>query len=253
MEEKPNNTRPLEFVIWSGLVLVMVGVTVAFWSDERAKRHAREEPRKNQANQGVRMVANEPNPELPVIAELPEFSLTNQTGEVVDRSDLKGRVWLADIIFTRCPGPCLTMTRRMAEIRDLVSAELPVGFLSLTTDPKFDTPAVLSKYGEHFKSDPHRWQFLTGTKQEIAKVAIDGLKLVAREKDEADREAPNDLFIHSTVFALIDKQGRLRGVKETLPPAPENDVRSPLVSPWETELKPQILKAIEQLLKEESK
>jgi len=249
MAEKPNSNRPLEFVIWSGLVLVMLGVTIAYWTEKRAKQRAVANSR---LNPGLRLVSADPPAELPVISELPEFTLTNQAGAVVGLGDLKGKVWLADIIFTRCPGPCLTMTRRMAEIRDLVSPELSVGFLTLTTDPNFDTPEVLTKYGEHFKTDPKRWHFLTGPKSEIAKVAMDGLKLVAKEKAEAEREVPNDLFIHSTVFALIDKQGRLRGVKETLPPASEDDVRSPLVSPWETELKPEILKAIEQLLKEET-
>jgi len=246
-EEPANrNTRPLEFVIWSGLVLVMLAVTVAWWTDRLEKAEAR---RARQAREGRPLGQASAARELPVIGALPDFSLTNQSGQAVGLADLKGRVWLADIIFTRCAGPCPVMTRRMAELQSLLPAELPVGFLSLTTDPGFDTPPVLTAYGKRFGADPKRWLFLTGSKPEIARLATEGLKLVGREKAEEARTGPNDLFIHSTVFALVDRQGRLRGVRETLPSG-GNDEDAPVVDPWETELKPEILKAIDQLVKE---
>lgn len=201
----------------------------------------------------VRVGSVEPVDSLPIISDLPIFNLTNQFGLKFDQADLLGRVWLVDIIFTRCPGPCAMMTRRMAEVQKLVPADLPIGFLSLTTDPDFDTPAILESYGERFGADFSRWQFVTGQKEILGRLAADGLKLVGKEKAEETRSSPNDLFIHSTVFALVDSQGRLRGVKETLAPAADEDVRSPLVDPWETDLKPEILRGIEQLLKEGTK
>jgi cytochrome oxidase Cu insertion factor (SCO1/SenC/PrrC family) len=87
--------------------------------------------------------------------------------------------------------------------------------VSLTTDPDFDTPAVLKTYAQRFNADPQRWLFLTGPKPAIAALARDSLKLTAVEKKPAEREAPEDLFIHSTIFVLVDQQGRLRGVYET--------------------------------------
>lgn len=246
-EESTNrNTRPLEFVIWAGLILVMFAVTAAWWIDRDTK--AGRGPENPQSN---RVLPGQAERQLYVIGDLPEFALTNQAGKSFGLDDLKGRVWLTDIVFTRCPGPCATMTRRMSEIQSLLPADLNVGFLSLTTDPDYDTPAILAAYGERFGADPVRWHFLTGTKSEIAKLATTGLKLVGKEKEEAARTAPNDLFIHSTVFALVDKQGRLRGVRETMPTSSEEDAPVSLVDPWETDLKPEILKAIEELLKED--
>jgi len=87
--------------------------------------------------------------------------------------------------------------------------------VTLTTDPGNDSPAILKKYAERFGADPKRWSFLTGSKSEIARLAIDSLKLTAIEKKPEEREAPEDLFIHSTIFVLVDKQSRLRSVFET--------------------------------------
>lgn len=237
----------MEFVIWSGLVLVMVGVTVAWWTDRRSARSISPKPTPVGA---ARISPDIPGRDLTVIGDLPEFGLTNQSGQPFGLAEMKGKVWLADIIFTRCPGPCTVMSKRMSDLQSLLPANLDVGFLSLTTDPNFDTPAILTAYGKRFGAEASRWHFLTGEKAEIAKLATTGMKLVGREKEETTRTAPNDLFIHSTVFALIDRQGRLRGVREVLPSAAGEDDPAPLVDPWETELKPEILKAIDELLKE---
>jgi protein SCO1/2 len=87
--------------------------------------------------------------------------------------------------------------------------------VTLTTDPDFDTPPVLKAYAERFGADPATWMFLTGTKREIGRLAIDSLKLTAVEKQPAERESPQDLFVHSTIFVVADPQARLRGVFET--------------------------------------
>jgi protein SCO1 len=85
----------------------------------------------------------------------------------------------------------------------------------LTTDADFDTPPVLKGYAERFGADSNRWIFLTGAPREIAKLAIDSLKLTAIAKPPEERETPQDLFVHSTIFVVADKQARLRGVFET--------------------------------------
>jgi protein SCO1/2 len=151
----------------------------------------------------------------PVIGPIAGFALTNQTGSAVSLDDLRGRIWVADIIFTRCPGPCLKMTRQMKELQDALPVESRAQLVTLTTDADFDTPPVLKAYAERFRADTNRWMFLTGTKQEIAKLAIDSLKLTAIEKKPEERESPQDLFVHSTIFVVVDKQARLRGVFET--------------------------------------
>src|ERR1043165_1237646 len=141
---------------------------------------------------------------LPVYTVLRDFALTNQNNTVVTLDDLRGKVCVADIIFTRCPGPCRRMTKDMARLQDLWPKDAPVHFVSLTSDPEYDNPAVLKRYAEEFKADPARWNFLTGTKKQIVDAA-ENLKFVRVEKDEKDRESEHDLFIHSTIFMIVDK------------------------------------------------
>ncbi len=156
-----------------------------------------------------------PSHPLPVYAQVADFNLTNQFGEPVSLESLRGHPWVADIIFTRCAGPCLKMTRQMQELQQAFTESSSVRLVSLTTDPEFDTPPVLKNYGERFGADSNRWVFLTGTKTQIASLAIDSLKLTAIEKPAAERISANDLFVHSTIFVLIDQHGRLRGIYET--------------------------------------
>lgn len=152
---------------------------------------------------------------LPVISQVPAFTLTNELGRAVTGADLRGQVWVADIIFTRCAGPCPRMTKKMSELQAAIPPGLPVKLVTLTTDPEFDQPAILKAYGTRFGADFPRWMFLTGTKLEIAKVAADGLKLSAVAKPAAERTNADDLFIHSTMFVVVDKAGRVRGVYES--------------------------------------
>src|SRR5688572_12626928 len=104
---------------------------------------------------------------LPQIGQVHPFTLTNQLGNIVSDRDLKGRVWVADIIFTRCAGPCPRMTEEMSKLQSAFSPSDPLAFVTLTTDPDHDTPAVLKTYSEKFVADPARWHFLTGTKPQI--------------------------------------------------------------------------------------
>jgi cytochrome oxidase Cu insertion factor (SCO1/SenC/PrrC family) len=152
---------------------------------------------------------------LPVYGQIADFALTNQNGRAVSLADLRGRVWVADIIFTRCPGPCLKMTKQMQALQNALPPDSPTKLVTLTTDADYDTPPVLKAYAERFGADPRRWMFLTGTRKDIAKLAIDSLKLTAIEKKPEERESPQDLFVHSTIFIIADKRGQLRGVFET--------------------------------------
>jgi len=152
---------------------------------------------------------------LPVYGQVGDFALTNQEGRTVTLADLSGSVWVADIIFTRCAGPCLKMSRQMMDLQQALSAATVVKLISLTTDPEFDSPSVLKKYSERFNANPGRWWFLTGTKPQIAALAIESLKLTAIEKKPEERQSPADLFVHSTIFVLVDKHGHLRGVYES--------------------------------------
>lgn len=182
--------------IWIGIGLLIVILCASYVLSRLEPRHARvASPR--------------------VLGRIADFTLTNQAGMAVSLADWRGHVWVADIIFTRCAGPCPKMTRQMKSLQNALPSTSQVRLVTLTTDPDYDTPPVLKTYAERFGADTKRWMFLTGTKKEIAALAIDSLKLTAIEKKPEEREDPADLFVHSTIFVVVDKQTRLRGVFQT--------------------------------------
>ncbi len=177
---------------------------------------------------------------LPVYSTVAEFALTNQNNQVVTLANLRGQVWISDIIFTRCAGPCPIMTRFMGDLQQALDrAGSKARLVTLTTDPEFDSPQVLRRYAERFNADTNRWMFLTGTKEQIANLATGSLKLSGLKKAEAERQTPADLFVHSTIFVIVDKRARLRGVFQTM-----GEGVDPAVS------KAQILSAVRQLERE---
>ena len=165
--------------------------------------------------QGLSVESGTP-PTLPVLHTLGSLSLTNQLGQEVGLDAFRGSPWFANIIFTRCPGPCARMTRQMQALQSKLSPEHQAKFVSVTTDPEFDTPEVLIQYARKFNADTSTWSFLTGTKEEIFRISTKELLLVLLEKDEAERESPNDIFLHSTLTVLVDPLGRIRGSYEML-------------------------------------
>jgi protein SCO1/2 len=188
--------RRIEWLVWGSLLLVIACIVLAFLLAQFKMRAFLGKP-------------------LAVIGQVEPFSLTNQMGQAISLTNLMGHVWVADIIFTRCSGPCPKMTRQMKELEQALPAASETKLVTLTTDPRFDTPAVLNTYAERFSADTNRWMFLTGPNAEIAKLAVDSLKLIAVEKKPEQQETPQDLFVHSTIFVIVDKMGRLRGAFET--------------------------------------
>jgi protein SCO1/2 len=220
--------KRLQWIVWASVALTITVIVAAFILKQSRNPGLPSEAARHAGS--VEVLTSS----LPVLFAVPDFALTNQTSQVITRADLRGQVWLADIIFTLCAGPCPDMTRRMAELQSAIPSHQPVKFVTLTTHPEHDTPAVLQAYARRFLAQPGRWHFLTGTKKQIADLAIGGLKLTAIEKEALQRENLNDLFIHSTLFVLIDRQGRARAVFESDDPA----------------MKSKLLRAIEQLLQE---
>jgi len=152
---------------------------------------------------------------LPVIGRVADFTLTNQDGQLTTLTDLTNHVWVADIVFTRCAGPCPIMTAQMKSLQDVLPPASRAKLVTLTTDPDYDTPPVMKRYGERFGANFNRWKFLTGTKAQIAGLAIGSLKLSAVPIKPEDQKNPADLFIHTTIFVVVDKHARLRGIFET--------------------------------------
>ena len=138
---------------------------------------------------------------LPVIKKLPAFTLTSDKGTPFSPEELAGKVWVADFIFTSCPGPCPIMTRNMAGVAETLKMISDVSFVSISVDPETDTPEVLAKYGAQHGADPARWHFLTGTPEAIQSVAAEAFMVGAID----------DPMIHSSKFCLVDRAGRIRG------------------------------------------
>lgn len=165
-----------------------------------------------------------PGPKWPVYGRISDFQLTNQLGRVVTRDALRGKVVVADIVFTRCPSSCPRLTRNMSKLQKILPPHAAVRMVTLTTDPTYDTPAVLKRYGKRYGANAQQWWFLTGTANEIAQFASSphgGLMLAAGPRPVKQRLTPTDLFIHSTRVVLVDQQGRIRkyynGLKKDMP------------------------------------
>jgi protein SCO1/2 len=136
----------------------------------------------------------------PDYGTVPDFSFTERSGKLVTLSDLKGKIWVADFIFTSCSGPCPIMSAQMAEVQKGLDGTDNVKLVSISVDPKRDTPEVLKKYSDQFGATD-KWFFVTGKDEDIQRLAKKGFKLAAGE----------DPLIHSTRFILVDRNGKIFG------------------------------------------
>lgn len=143
---------------------------------------------------------------MPVLRQVPDFSLSDQTGSTVTRTDLRGHVWVTNFFFTRCSGPCPLLTARMAEMQQALVKAPDVKLVSVTVDPEHDTPEVLAAYAGQWQADPDRWKFLTGDPDTVRRVVREGFMQMIGE-DEATGEP-----VHGTMFLLVDGNGMVRGV-----------------------------------------
>ena len=185
--------RPVRWSLGLGLVLTALLVALAFVSTKVLRR------------------VREQQKPLPVLGQVGAFTLTNQTSQPVTLTNFLGRVWIADVIFTRCQSSCEILTRRLASLQAKLPPAARLQLVSLTADPEFDTPAVLKKYAEAHQAQPERWQFLAGPKREIYRLAIEDLKFTVLDKTQEKREPLEEMFLHSTLFVLVDQRGRIRG------------------------------------------
>ena len=135
-----------------------------------------------------------------VAVSVPNFSLTNQQGEPLGLSDMAGKIWVADFIFTNCPTICPAMTQEMARLQSEFVAD-PVYFVSFSVDPERDTPRVLSRYASAYGADDRRWHFLTGDKTKIYQLAEQGFSLAAGHKGSE--------ILHSPRFVLVKADGNI--------------------------------------------
>jgi len=146
---------------------------------------------------------------LPVLGEIPDFTLTAQNGAEFRRRDLDGKVWIADFIFTNCTGPCPRMSGLMRKVQNSLAGRTDVRLVSFTVDPERDTPAVFSAYARRYQAREGVWYFLTGPEQTLNMLSFEAFKLGRVGGGNLD---------HSTHFVLVDRRGRIRGYYGTSEP-----------------------------------
>jgi protein SCO1 len=149
---------------------------------------------------------------LAFIREAPEFALTNQDGKEVKLSQMKGKVLLVSFVFTTCSGSCPATTHRMANVQQKLKqagllAPERLQLLSITLDPKRDTPEVLRSYMKLYDLDPATWSFLTGPADRVEQV-IEAWGMWAKPAANGQLDHPSRIF-------LVDKQGRIREIYNT--------------------------------------
>jgi protein SCO1 len=147
-------------------------------------------------------------PELPVLWEVPAFSLVSQDGATVTERDLLGHPWVADLVFTRCPVICPRMTARMAAL----GPHLPAGArrVSISVDPEHDTPDVLAAFARSHGAEGD-WLFLSGEPDPIYRLAREGFRLGVSVAAEGIPGGEPEAITHSTRFVLVDADNRIRG------------------------------------------
>lgn len=155
----------------------------------------------------------ESEPRLPVMFDVPRFSLVDQDGEPFGSEDLDGKVWVADFMFTRCGAVCPMLSANMKALQEALKGKPywdRVRLVSISVDAEHDTPAVLREYADRFKAEPGRWVFLTGPKEEVWGLSEGGFKLMVGE-NAGDAAMPIN---HASKFAVVDGRGRIRAYHE---------------------------------------
>ena len=145
--------------------------------------------------------------EVPVLGHAPPFALTDHNANPIDLDELRGRIWIADFIFTRCSGPCLAMTRRMSRLqKKLAEFSDEIRFLSVSVDPDHDSLQVLRQYADRHGIDTTTWRFATTPRTDLRRLVIEGFKLPLENTDN-----PQHAILHSDRFVLVDRESRIRG------------------------------------------
>jgi protein SCO1/2 len=150
---------------------------------------------------------------LPVISYAKPFSLTNQDGDTVTQSNTQGKVYIANYFFVTCTGICPVMNSNVHDVYNGLADIGDLMILSHTCQPEVDSVPLLKHYADSIGVDTKRWQFLTGNKLDLYKLARDSYKIDDPQNNVGSIE---DQFLHSQFLALVDRNGQVRGVYDGL-------------------------------------
>ena len=141
--------------------------------------------------------------------DLMDFKLTERSGKEIAKKDLIGKPWAVSFIFTRCAGPCYQITDRMAKLQKKLEDE-DIRLVTITVDPKNDSPEVLKKYADAFQADPEKWLFLTGDQDKVYKLIGSGFKQYVHEETGDDVKKGFEVA-HSSNIMLVSADGKVLG------------------------------------------
>lgn len=139
---------------------------------------------------------------------IPEFEFTNQLGQTVSHETFDEKIYITDFFFTTCPGICLDMTVNMAKLQREFEHDDDVLFLSHTVTPDVDTPEVLARYAKKHGVRSGKWHLVTGDRARIYDL---GRRHYFVEED-LGVDKPDDEFLHTENFLIIDGRRRIRGI-----------------------------------------
>jgi len=174
-----------------------------------------------------------PSNQISEYRSVPDFSLTERSGRIIRLADLRGKIWIADFIYTACSDTCPFQTADMAKLQERWIDEGAFELVSFSVDPGRDTPRALAKYADRFKADPKRWLFLTGGREEITRLIENGFRLAVAPAPRGN----HGIIIHSPRFVLVDRQGQIRGYYDNRDSKAiqrlKDDVASLLTDKWQ--------------------
>ncbi|MDX2227899.1 MAG: SCO family protein [Verrucomicrobiae bacterium] len=155
---------------------------------------------------------------LPRYNSVSPFRMTERSGRQVTEKDLRGNIWLANFIFTECPGICKATSAQFEQLQKMLGRTRSVKLVSFSVDPETDTPEVLARYADSLKAEPDRWLFLTsGNEREIIDFSQKVMQLPLSRNPE-ERVPLDGKMLHSSKFVLVDSRGVIRGQYDGLGP-----------------------------------
>ena len=144
-----------------------------------------------------------------LLTQLSSFNFVNQDGRKLNSNDWNNKILVVDFFFTHCPSICPKMTKSLKQVSDNFKNDTLIQLVSFTVDPESDSSTQLKKYAARFDINSKHWNFITGDKKDIYKLARNGFAIVATDGDGG----PDD-FIHSDKIVLTDAKKNIRGYYE---------------------------------------
>jgi protein SCO1/2 len=135
------------------------------------------------------------------------FSFKTQEGKTFTEKDVEGKVYVAAFFFTTCKSICPIMNNYMREVYNEFKDEKDFLILSHTSDPKNDSVTRLKWYADSMGVSSSRWIFLTGRKDSLYNMAR--VSYVIADPNNYVQTIDDD-FIHTQLWALVDKKGNVR-------------------------------------------